>query len=100
MFQESEENRSLKEYRELEMALHFDLMGVCRKYLTKLGIVSIIGIFDLVKQEAMELERATREDIKDEEEKARKREEERMAELEKAEEQKDEKTGDNFFSVE
>jgi len=94
MLNEEEDKRSLKDYRELEMQLHLDLMGVCRKYVTRLGIVSIIGIFDLVKQEAMELERATREDIKEEEEKARLREEERMQEQEKVTEK-----SDNYFSV-
>jgi len=95
MFDENEDNRSLKDYRELEMQLHLDLMGVCRKYVTRLGIVSIIGIFDLVKQEAMELERATREDIEEEEQKSKDREDQRMQEQEKMDEQK----SDNYFSV-
>ena len=96
-----EENRTLKDYRELEMQLHSDLMGVCRKYLTRLGIVSIMGIFDIVKQEAMELEKATREDIKEEEEKARKREDERVHEQKNTEQpQEPAQESDNYFSVE
>jgi len=88
---------TLKEYREFEMQLHLDLMGVCRKYISRLGIISIMGIFDLVKQEAMELERATREDIKDEEEKAKKREEERLGQEREMEEPQQETTSDNYF---
>jgi hypothetical protein len=95
-----EDNLSLKDYRELEMQLHTDLMGVIRKYINRLGIVSIMGIFDIVKTEAMELERATREDIKEEEEKARKREEERMKEQNEEEQtQEQEPQSDNYFSV-
>ena len=93
-----EENRSLKEYRELEMQLHSELMGVCRKYITRLGIISIMGIFDIVKTEAMELEKATREDINEEEEKARKREEDRMHEQQPME-QPQEQQPDNYFST-
>lgn len=57
-------NRSLDEYRGYEAALHRDLMNCCRKYINHLGIVSIIGIIDIVKQETIELEKATRKNIK------------------------------------
>lgn len=94
-----ENDRTLKEYRELEMQLHIDLMGICRKYISRLGIVSIMGIFDIVKQEAMELERATREDIKDEEEKAKKREEEMLQQQREMGEPQEETPSDNYFNV-
>ena len=61
------ESRSLDEYRQLEMQLHLELMNICRKYISQLGIVSIMGILDIVKQEAIELEGATRKNIKKEE---------------------------------
>jgi len=50
---------TLEEYRALEVALHRELMNTCRKYIGDLGIVSIMGILDIVKQETIELERAT-----------------------------------------
>jgi len=61
------EDITLKDYRALEIELHRDLMKVCRKYITELGIVSIMGILDIVKQEAMELEKATNKVIREEE---------------------------------
>lgn len=61
------EGRSLEEYRQLEMQLHLELMNACRKYISKLGIVSIMGILDIVKQESIELERATKKTFKKEE---------------------------------
>ena len=54
------ENQSLEDYRQLEMQFHLELMNCCRKYINQLGIVSIIGIIDIVKLEAKELEKATR----------------------------------------
>jgi len=53
-------NRSLQDYKSLEIEFHMDLMNCCRKYLNDLGIISILGIIDLVKQETIELERATK----------------------------------------
>ena len=44
---------TLDEYRQLEMQLHLELMNACRKYISQLGIVSIMG--------------ATRKNIKKEE---------------------------------
>ena len=61
------EDITLKDYRALEIELHRDLMKACRKYITELGIVSIMGILDIVKQEAMELEKATNKVIGGEE---------------------------------
>ena len=58
---------TLEEYMALEIELHRDLMKVCRKYITELGIVSIMGILDIVKQEAMELEKAANKVIREEE---------------------------------
>lgn len=53
-------NRSLDEYRILESNLHRELVNCCRKYLNELGIVSIVGLIDIVKQEVVELEKATK----------------------------------------
>lgn len=61
------DGRTLEEYRALEVELHRDLMKVCRKYINELGIVSIMGILDIVKQEAIELEKATSKIMKGEE---------------------------------
>jgi len=62
MFQQ-DDNKSLKEYRALEATLHRDLMSCSRKYLNELGIVSIVGIMDIVKQEIVELEKATKRSV-------------------------------------
>ena len=61
------ESRTLDEYRQLEVQLHLELSNACRKYISKLGIVSITGILDIVKQETIELERATKKTFKKEE---------------------------------
>jgi len=61
------DDRTLEEYRTLETELHRELMKICREYINNLGIVSIMGILDIVKQEAVELERATRKIMKGEE---------------------------------
>jgi len=67
MYSDNVDDITLREYRQLEMQLHLELMNTCRKFISKLGIVSIMGILDIVKQEAMELEKAMRESIKREE---------------------------------
>ena len=67
MYPDDVEGGTLEEYRQLEMQLHLELMNTCRKYISKLGIVSIIGILDIVKQETIELERATKKTFKKEE---------------------------------
>jgi len=61
------EEITLEKYRALELQMHRELMDVCRKYINELGIVSIVGIIDIVKQETVELERATSKVIKPEE---------------------------------
>ena len=61
------EEKTLEEYRVLENQLHHELMNTCRKYISGLGIVSIMGILDVVKQETIELERATKRTFKKEE---------------------------------
>ena len=51
---------TLEEYRNYELQLHHELMNSCRKYVGKVSIISILGILDIVKKEAFELEQATR----------------------------------------
>jgi hypothetical protein len=65
----SEENgqETLDQYRNWENQLHLELMNSCRRYITKLGIVSIVGILDVVKQETIELEKATRKSFQENE---------------------------------
>jgi hypothetical protein len=67
MFPGESNNMTLEKYRTLEVDFHIELMKICRKYINELGIVSIIGILDVVKQETIELESATKRDIKAEE---------------------------------
>jgi len=55
--------KSLEEYRNAEAELHTELINISRKYLPKLGIVSLMGVLDVVKQEVRELERVTRKNI-------------------------------------
>jgi len=66
MFSNNEVGSTLKEYRECKVKFHGELMNICREYLNKLSIVSILGILEIVKQETMELEKATREDFRSE----------------------------------
>lgn len=61
------EEKTLQEYRLLENQLHHELMNACRKYISELSIVSIMGILDVVKQETIELEGATKRTFKKEE---------------------------------
>ena len=58
---------SLDEYRTAETELHTELMRITRKYIAKLGIISLMGVLDIVKQEVRELERATKKNLDDEE---------------------------------
>jgi hypothetical protein len=60
-------NRTIEEYRQLEMQLHLELMNICKKYISQISIVSIMGILDIVKKEVIELEGATRKIIKKDE---------------------------------
>jgi len=64
--EETREDR-LDYYKNMEISLHRELMSSCRKYINELSIVSILGILDVVKQESIELEKATRHNIRDEE---------------------------------
>jgi len=57
---------TIEEYRTAETELHTELMAVSRKYIHKLGIVSLIGVIDIVKQEVRELEHATNKSLDDE----------------------------------
>jgi len=59
MQQDESDTITLEDYKNVEVNLHRDLMNSCRKYMNYLDIVSIIGILDVVKQEAIELEKAT-----------------------------------------
>jgi len=51
---------TLEEYKAAEFEFHSDLMNVCRKYIHKIGIASIMGIIDIVKNETIDLEGVTR----------------------------------------
>ena len=64
---EGTRGNTLEDYKNMEISLHRDLMNSCRKYINNLSIVSILGILDVVKQEAIELERATRQNIRNDE---------------------------------
>ena len=63
MYERGVECKTLEEHRQLEMALHLELMNVCKKYISGLGIVSILGILDIVNQEVVEFEKATKHDV-------------------------------------
>ncbi len=65
MLPDESPNRTLADYKALEASLHRDLMNVCRRYIHEIGIVSIMGMLDIVKQEAAELERATRKMVEE-----------------------------------
>jgi len=51
---------TLKNYKDYEVQLHRELTNSCRKYLNTLSIVSILGILEIVKQETLEFEQATK----------------------------------------
>ena len=55
--------KSMEEYRAAESEYHTELMGISRRYISKLGIVSLVGVLDIVKQEIMELEKATKKNL-------------------------------------
>lgn len=50
-------NKPLDEYKALETRLYGELVKSCRSYSSKLSIISITGILDILKQEIMELEK-------------------------------------------
>ncbi|MEF8879583.1 MAG: hypothetical protein V5A64_04245 [Candidatus Thermoplasmatota archaeon] len=55
--------KSLEEYQRAESMFHTELMNVCKKYVSKLSTVSLIGVIETVKEETRELEKATKRDI-------------------------------------
>lgn len=57
-------NDSDTNLRQIEASLHRELMNVCRKYLQQLDIVSVVGMLELVKKESLELESATKNEVK------------------------------------
>lgn len=66
MVSNDDEYLTLKDYRVCKVQFHGELLDICREYLNKLSIVSIIGILEIVKQETIELDKATRQEIKEE----------------------------------
>jgi hypothetical protein len=53
----SGEKLQLDEYKSMETRLYGELLKSCQNCSTKLSIISIIGILDLVKQEIKDLEK-------------------------------------------
>jgi len=53
----------LNEYKQYEKNLRLELMGICRRYIPRISITSIMGVLDLVKQETLELEKVTKSDV-------------------------------------
>ncbi len=53
-------SNTLKNYKDYEVQLHRELTNSCRKYSNSLSIVSILGILEIVKQETLEFEQATK----------------------------------------
>ncbi len=51
------EKLQLDEYKSIETRLYGELVKSCQSCSTKLSIISIIGILDLVKQEIKDLEK-------------------------------------------
>lgn len=57
------ENKSEEYIKKLESSLHRQLNSICREYYKKLGLISVLGMLEIVKQETIEFERATSQDI-------------------------------------
>jgi len=55
--------KSEKNIKELESNLHRELNDLCKKYYKKLGLISIVGMLEIVKHETIEFERFTKQDI-------------------------------------
>ncbi len=55
---------SVTDKRIFEAELHRELMNSCRKYFSKIGIVSVVGMLEIVKQETLELEHAAKHEMK------------------------------------
>ena len=67
IMQEKEcESMTLEDYKNFELQLHRELINTCRKYINYVGIISMMGVLDLLKQEITELEQATRNHQKEE----------------------------------
>ena len=59
MFSDDVEIKDLNDYKAVEIAFHRDLMDISRKYMSQLNLVSLIGTLETVKQETIELIKAT-----------------------------------------
>ena len=51
------EKLQLDEYKSMETKLYGEIVKSCRSYSTKLSIISIVGILDLIKQEIKDLDK-------------------------------------------
>lgn len=49
------------EYSILESRLYGELMRSCQKYMSKIRIISILGVLDFVRQDVINLEKKNRE---------------------------------------
>ena len=59
MFSDEVEIKDLNDYKAIEIAFHRDLMDISRRYMSQLSMVSLIGTLETVKQETVELIKAT-----------------------------------------
>ena len=50
-------NCTLEEYKMLKLNLHTDLVSCYKKYQNNVGIISIIGLFEIVKQELIQIQK-------------------------------------------
>lgn len=64
--QKSNYYETLDEYRRAEAMFHTEIMKVCRKYVTKLNLVSMLGILEITKSEVHELDKATKKNLDNE----------------------------------
>ncbi|UCF13441.1 MAG: hypothetical protein JSW06_04070 [Thermoplasmatales archaeon] len=60
------EDLPAEEYKTLETRLYGELMRSCQRYVTKLRLISILGILDFVKQEIMDFEKENMKFMDDE----------------------------------
>jgi len=51
------EKMEIEEYKSMETKLYGELVKSCQSYSTKLSIISIVGILDIVKQEIKDLDK-------------------------------------------
>ena len=51
------EKMQLDEYKSMETKLYGELVKSCQSYSTKLSIISVVGILDIVKQEIKDLDK-------------------------------------------